>query len=119
MKKFLLIALLFIAGVAKADVPEAQRGEVKHLLAFVKQSTCSINRNGQDHNGTEALAHIQNKYDYFRDKIHNTEEFIDLSASKSTMSGRYYTVKCGDQAPIRARDWLLHELSKYRSQARS
>lgn len=99
---------------AYADVPVAQRNEVNHLINFVKTTSCRVNRNGQHHNGVVALAHIQKKYDYFRDKISNTEQFIELSATKSTMSGDYYTVKCGDAPPLRTQDWLLQELKKYR-----
>ena len=54
------------------------------------------------------------KYDYFRDDIKSTEEFIEYSASKSTMSGEYYTVTCPGFETIKTQDWLLAELKKYR-----
>ena len=110
-----LLVLLLTAG-AHADVPPAQQPEVAHLLGFVRTSTCLINRNGTTHHGEEAAAHIRKKYEYFRDRIRTTEQFIEYSATKSTMSGEYYTVLCNDQEPERTQDWLLKELKHYREE---
>jgi len=98
-----------------ADVPAEQVKEVNHLLGFVKNSGCVINRNGSDHPAEKGVDHIELKYDYFRDDIHSTEAFIELSATKSTMSGDYYMVKCPGMETIKTQDWLLIELKKYRS----
>ena len=115
MKYFLqLFFALFTITIAHADVPPAQQSEVEHLLGFVRTSSCLISRNGTTHHGQEAAAHIQKKYDYFRDRITTTEQFIEYSATKSTMSGGYYTVLCNGQAPVRTKDWLLEELEIYR-----
>ena len=115
MKKILIIALIVVSKTVIADVPLNQKVEVDHLLAFVKNSGCTINRNGTDHPAEKALAHIANKYDYFRDDIKSTEDFIEYSATKSTMSGDYYTVTCPGRDTIKTQEWLLMELKKYRS----
>ena len=47
--------------------------------------------------------------------IKSTEEFIELSATKSTMSGNYYTVKCVGKETITTQYWLLEELKRYRN----
>ena len=98
-----------------ADVPPEQKPEVEHLLEFVGQSDCIMVRNGEEHVGEKAVSHIQIKYDYFKDKITTTEEFIEYSATKSTMSGKYYTVRCPKQEEIRAQDWLMEELTVFRA----
>ncbi|MCI5211129.1 MAG: hypothetical protein D3910_20630 [Candidatus Electrothrix sp. ATG2] len=107
---------VMLAGTAWADAAPEQQAEVAHLLRFVHNSSCRIKRNGSLHQGEEAVAHIQKKYDYFRKKIKTTEDFIEHSASKSTMSGKYYTVLCDGQKPIRTQDWLLEELATYRKE---
>jgi len=114
---FLCLSLLtpFTGNDARADVSEDQVAEVNHLMNFVKTSDCVLNRNGTDHLGEKSVAHIQKKYDYFRDKINSTENFIQFSATKSTMSGKYYTVTCPGQETVLAQDWLLQELARYRS----
>ncbi len=105
----------FLALPASADVSPEQVKEVDHLLSFVKNSNCTINRNGTNYNGKKGLSHISRKYDYFRDDIKNTEEFIKYSATKSTMSGDFYTVSCPGKKTIQTKDWLLNELARYRS----
>ncbi|MBL1259041.1 MAG: DUF5329 family protein [Thiotrichaceae bacterium] len=112
-----LASALLLAGhvtTTSADVPSAQRHEVEHLLNFIANTTCIITRNGSLHNGPEALSHIKRKYAYYREAITSTEEFIERSASKSTLSGEAYTVRCADRAVIATREWLLYELGEYR-----
>ncbi|VAW88370.1 Oligopeptide ABC transporter, periplasmic oligopeptide-binding protein OppA (TC 3.A.1.5.1) [hydrothermal vent metagenome] len=116
--KCLAIALLFAAHVTTtaAEVPAEQRHEVEHLLNFIASTTCIIDRNGSLHNGPEALVHIKRKYAYYRDDISSTEQFIALSASQSTFSGKAYTVRCGRGEVETTREWLLGELGEYRNQ---
>jgi hypothetical protein len=114
MAKLLFILAFFISNFVLADVPPEQEKEVKHLLDFVKNSHCIINRNGTDYPAEEGIHHIQKKYDYFRNKINTTEEFIEYSATKSTMSGKYYTVTCSETETIKTQDWLLAELKRFR-----
>ena len=105
---------LFILNIANADVSSDQVKEVTHLLDFVKNSGCIINRNGTDHPAEKGISHIESKYDYFRDDIESTEDFIEYSATKSTMSGDYYTVSCPGKKTIRTQDWLMDELINFR-----
>ena len=114
VKAMTLLMTLMLTKTACADVPPEQQPEVAHLLQVVKNSRCKVNRNGSLHQGEEVTSHIQKKYAYFRDKIKTTEDFIRYSASRSTLSGKYYTVHCEGQEPIRTRDWLLQELKEYR-----
>ena len=88
--------------------------EIKHLLAYVGQTQCQYDRNGTLHSGQEAVAHIQKKFDYFKDDIHTTEDFVKYSATKSKMSGKYYHILCPGKDKVRSQDWLLAELKRYR-----
>lgn len=113
MNKLLLsIVLLFSSAMVFADTEQ----EINHLLDFVETTDCSYHRNGTAYNGVDAREHIQKKYDYYRKKIKSAEDFIAYSATKSLMSGKKYTIVCGDDAPQFSGDWLNHELLKYRTQ---
>ena len=114
MKPIVAILIIAYSCSASADVTKTQKPEVAHLLNFVKTSSCEINRNGTYHKGSEAVSHIEKKYDYFRDKINTTEEFIEYSATKSAISGKYYSVRCGNGEVIKTKEWLLNELKIYR-----
>ena len=89
--------------------------EISHLLAFVRATDCSYERNGDRHSGIEAARHIDKKYEYFLDDIETAEDFIQHSATKSKMSGQVYIVHCSGQPPVTSSDWLLMELKRYRS----
>ncbi|MFV1992459.1 MAG: DUF5329 family protein [Acidiferrobacterales bacterium] len=115
MPKYLFLLFLFMTFPTRADVPPEQVKEVEHLLNFVKDSNCTINRNGSDYNGEKGFSHINRKYNYFRDDIKNTEDFIKYSATKSTMSGDFYTVSCPGKKTVQTKDWLLNELVRFRS----
>jgi len=110
----IIIIITFFQSAAVADVPPEQQPEVDHLLDFVRQSDCVLIRNGSEYNGKKGVSHIQIKYDYFRDDITTTEAFIEYSATKSTMSGKYYTIRCPGKKEMRTQDWLLNELKNFR-----
>ena len=119
MKHFFAIVFILVSTSANADVSAEQKIETSHLLNFVKNSPCKIIRNGKAYDGNSAVSHIQKKYAYFKDDIETTEQFIELSASKSTLSGNYYTVVCGDNQPLKTKNWLLQELRNYRQRERT
>ena len=110
----LLCGLFCLSGSAMADVSADQVAEVEHLLAYVENSGCTFIRNGDQHDAADSLSHILKKYDYYRDDIKTTEDFISYSATKSILSGKYYTVSCPEQEVMRTQDWLTAELEHYR-----
>lgn len=123
LRTFLILTAITLAGwfqfppnAARADVPESQKHEVQHLLDFISRSGCRMVRNGSAHEAAESVKHIQRKYDYYRDDIQTTEDFIDKSARKSTMSGKVYTVECPGQKTRPTAEWLKEELRRYRAQ---
>lgn len=103
---------------ARSDVPDADRHEVLHLLDYLRTSDCAMERNGKNYDSEGAYSHVKRKYEYFRDEIRTSEDFIEYSASKSTMSGKYYRVVCKDESAVLTRDWLLEELRNYRERPR-
>lgn len=104
-----------LSAGARCDVPEANRHEVLYLLEFIRNSDCMIERNGKRYDGENAYSHVKRKYEYFRDEINTSESFIEFSASRSTMSGEFYLVLCGNGPATRTQEWLLEELRNYRA----
>lgn len=119
MKNYFLFLTLLFTSMVNADVAPQDRHEVDYLIGFISNTPCQIERNWTSHTGPEVIAHIQKKHDYFRDDIKTTEQFIEYSATKSTMTGRDYLVKCAGQSTLKTKDWLLQELHKYRAQRQS
>ena len=110
-----VLLILFLSS-ASSDVPEEQVAEVEHLINYLADSDdCRMIRNSKSYSTEDGAEHVRRKYDYFRDKIFSTEEFIEYAGTKSTKSGRMYEVLCVGQEPEFSRDWLLEELNAYRS----
>ena len=107
--------VLMAALLSPPALAHSMTEEIDHLLGFIEASPCAFIRNDQEYSGEQAVAHIKDKYDYYRSDIHSAEDFIALAASKSVMSGRPYFVRC-DAATIPAADWLNKELATFRQQ---
>ncbi|MEE4245862.1 MAG: DUF5329 domain-containing protein [Kangiellaceae bacterium] len=115
MKKIIFLKiLLLLSGDLFAEPGAATAAEIAHLLAYVNKSNCQYERNGDFHNAQEAVEHISDKYEYYEDDIKTAEDFIEYSATKSVLSGKYYRIHCPTQQPVKSADWLLDELKRYR-----
>lgn len=112
VKKFFLLS--FLLCYSSVETQADYKTEIAHLLEYVKTTECKYIRNGTSHNGTEAVSHIQKKYDYFKNDIGSAEDFIRLSATKSTMSGSKYYIRCAGLPKVESGKWLLKELDRYR-----
>jgi hypothetical protein len=116
----LLTCLVAIAATAAPASPAA-RAEIDGLLVRLEASGCEFNRNGSWHTAAEAKAHLLEKLKYLenRDLVQTTEQFIELGASRSSMSGEPYLVKCGKGTPVQSGHWLRSQLQDVRSAGRA
>jgi hypothetical protein len=119
--RLLIAALAATLGAAATAAPTAApvRAEIDAQLGKLQTSGCQFNRNGSWYSGAEAKSHLLRKLEYFEDKgnVQNTEQFIELAASKSSSSGKPYQVKCGNAAAVPSRQWLTVELNAIRAAA--
>ena len=83
--------------MTQAAPNEKTKAEITSLMNNLAQSGCQFQRNGDWHEAKEARAHLQRKYDYLLKKslVDTSEQFIQRAASKSSVSGKPYRVKCG------------------------
>lgn len=93
------------------------RAKVDLLLDRLQASGCEFNRNGSWYSGAEARGHLLRKLEYLEDKttVQSTEQFIELAATKSSISGKPYLVRCGSAAPVESRAWLIGQLAIIRA----
>ena len=116
---FGLAACLFLlsgAVIAAPAEPSQTETEIVHLLDFVEQSDCQFNRNDNWYNGKQARLHLENKYDFLvmRGVIGKAEDSIAKAASKSSLSGRPYRIRCVDEKTVSSAQWLTGELQRFR-----
>ena len=118
---------LFLTGVALSVflllTPGQSRGEptaridqaIQHLMAYVAGSDLTFIRNAERHTSIDAAEHMNKKYQHFKDDIETPEDFIELCATESLLSGDPYLIIDAQGNEIRTSDWLRTELDIYRA----
>lgn len=117
MKSILLLLLLLPGTVPAAGaLPVASSREISRLFDMLDHSGCRFFRNGSWYDATKASAHLRDKYNYLlkHGLITSTESFIDRAATRSSVSGRPYLVKCDGEPPIESRSWFGKKLMELR-----
>lgn len=111
------LALPFAGPVGAAPLAPPVRAEIEALLVVLQASACSFQRNGAWYSASEARTHLLRKLDYLAGKeaVASSEQFITLGASRSSISGRPYRVKCADAAPVDSGIWLIEQLQAVRA----
>lgn len=113
----LLVACLLASPAWAGGLPQAARAEIDGLLSRLAASHCHFQRNGVWHTADAAKVHLRRKLDHLasRGAVASTEEFIEQAATRSSVSGRPYLVKCGDQPAVSSDAWLHAELGALRA----
>jgi hypothetical protein len=109
------IGLFAVAGGVQAQTSPQANQEIKGLLDFVERSECQFVRNGSEYPGPQARAHLEKKLNYLEGKnlVSSAEDFIDLAATKSSMTGKAYEVRCPTGVQPTS-TWLKMELQRQR-----
>ena len=110
MPRVLLVAVIIILSFAfgtKAFADrESEHDKIVYLLNTVGSSDLVFIRNGAEHNGKEAKAHLQQKLDTVGFLIHTAEDFINYIGSASSITGTPYYVRLADGTQMKAGDWM-------------
>jgi Family of unknown function (DUF5329) len=114
---FAACALSLVAHAATAAPTVKAQHEIDALIAGLGSSGCEFERNGSWHDAKAARAHLQKKYDYLRkrDMADTAELFIERAASKSSMSGKAYRVRCPGKAAEPSERWFRQRLQTLRA----
>ena len=102
---------------ALADAPSAAiQAEIDKLMAALESSGCEFNRNGSWYTAKDAKKHLLQKLSYINGRmtLKSTEQFIELGAATSSVSGKAYLVRCAGGPPIESQKWLLLQLKEIR-----
>src|SRR5579859_7919143 len=102
--------------VATASSPTVAEMEVEHLLSAVASSGCEFYRNGEWYDSQQASAHLRDKYTALiaLGRFVTATDFIEKAATKSSLSGRPYLIRCTGGAPVPTNQWLREALERYR-----
>ncbi len=112
----LLLSALLLPAAARADATEA---EIEYLITSVGESGCIFIRNGSRHDAEDAASHMRLKYRRGKRYAPTAELFIERLASKSSFSGKPYSIECPGSDTVPSGDWLSARLDEYREQQAS
>ena len=110
----LAVILLLVASLARSEPTGQVDATIQHLISHVAGSGLTFVRNDNEYTPVKAAEHMEKKYRHFRDDISTPDDFIELCASKSLMSGEPYTVIDRQGNAVKTADWLRNELAAYR-----
>jgi hypothetical protein len=112
----LVLASVFVVAATAAPLSPVARSEIDSLMSRLEASGCEFSRNGKWHAGAEAKSHLLRKLQYLEERgaVQSAEQFIELAASSSSMSGQPYLVKCNNGAPVPSGAWLRTQLQALR-----
>ena len=99
----------FAATGASASQPEdctTTAASISYLLHAVENSTYLFIRNGQSHSGQDAADHMRAKYGHFEDRIQRPDDFIELAATRSLLTGTAYQVETASGQTLPTAAWL-------------
>jgi Family of unknown function (DUF5329) len=114
-----LVTALFFLPPSFSDARQTETADktIQYLLEYVARSDLTFLRNSGRYSALEASEHMQKKFEHFRDKIETPEEFIELCATRSLLSGKPYQVINKHGETVNTSEWLTAELNEYRNSA--
>ncbi|MDP9012723.1 MAG: DUF5329 domain-containing protein [Pseudomonadota bacterium] len=115
LRRCMATGLFLVMSSHAAPAPITQ-AEIEYLLSTVAESGCEFYRNGTWYDGRAAAAHLRYKYDALmaKDLINNSDDFIERAATKSSLSGLAYAIRCKGYPSVSSHEWFEDLLAKYR-----
>lgn len=127
--KPVILALCLMLGAGSAAYPEpagitqahaktlSEKQKIELLIKSVDQlKGAQFGRNGSYYDGKTAASHLRLKLDKGGSDKMTAQQFIDKLASKSSMSGKIYTIRYASGKEIPAKDFFNAELKKIQEQ---
>lgn len=112
-----LVALVAVLpSLCAAQLNPAAQREVAGLLQAVGASGCEFIRGGTAYPADQAQQHLRKKYEYLasRSQLASAEDFVDKAATRSSMLGEVYLIRCSNAAPQPCEQWLRAKLKAMR-----
>jgi len=103
------ILVTLALGVYAADTSEASR--ILYLISSVETlEGARFIRNGSEYDGQSAANHLRRKLRAAGDKVRTAEDFIELCASRSSMTGEPYLIRLPGGSTVKAEAFFRERL---------
>ncbi len=110
--------ILGLAAQAEDDLPPARLSadqEITLLISVVENSDATFIRNGSRHDASAGADHLRLKLRRGAKYAKTAEDFIANLATKSSWSGKRYTVEFPDGSTRPLGEWLSDQLRQLRT----
>ena len=105
--------LLTLAALLPTQAEPAEVARIDALIKHVAElKDASFVRNGVAYDAATAAKFLKGKWDTQKNEIGTAEAFIEKVASKSSTTGKPYTIRFKDGKEVESRTYLLAELAK-------
>jgi hypothetical protein len=113
-----LIASLVLVGWSMsthaAELSALEAEKIDYLIVSVAElHQGRFIRNGISHDAKSAAAHLRRKLRAAGSRITSADDFIDLCASASSVTGRPYRIRFADGREIDAKEYFRQKLAEY------
>ena len=96
-----------------------EAAKIQSLIASIEQLQGAVFiRNGSEYDGAKAAAHLRRKLDYAGSKVKTAEQFIDLLATGSSMTGKPYKIRFADGHSVESAVYFREQLRRLQAPAR-
>jgi len=91
----------------------SENAKIEKLIVALQQlSGARFVRNDREHSADEAVAHLREKWESNKSEIATAEDFIRIAGSRSSVTGKPYTIRLSDGTEVKSEDWFAGKLSE-------
>jgi hypothetical protein len=107
----MLLALVTASAYAQDDPEEAK---IRYLIASVETlEGAKFIRNGREYDAGTASNHLRLKLKTAGGKVRTAEDFIDLCASRSSMTAQPYLIRLADGTTVKSEVFFRNKLKAF------
>jgi len=113
---WLLLVVLVAPALAQqaVDLSTVEQQKIGWLIESVAAlHDARFIRNGQAYDAARAADHLRLKLRFAGDRVKTAEDFINYCATRSSMSGRRYSIRFADGRTVDAAMFLRQPLAAY------
>lgn len=109
------VSITILLALAPAFAQDTiERARIEYLIRSIEGLKGAVFiRNGSEHDGRKAAAHLRMKWEKAGSKVVTAEDFIRLCASKSSMTGKPYSIRHANGQVTTAERYFRSKLLEY------
>ena len=112
----LLLVAAALRAPAQATGALTEDEKIERLIRSIADlKDATFIRNGDEHTAAEAAGHLRTKWQRGKKHVKTADDFIEKIASKSSISGKPYTIRFKDGKEVESGTYLRDELKKLAS----